>query len=196
MKFAEKYDLQESLTTGAVETFFANDKVRGERVLVHILRCDPRKPNQPTVQWVLEAFRRVAPEPVGLVLEAGPYSGTLYAYLVTKMPDDGALRVWVLQYEARPRLPVRCRHSQQRKQQNPYENCKLVKQNPHGRFHVNTPGTSGWKRSGTRAMSPHLYKSVYPTVKKILYAQSRQMIYTFAFRWYRSFDGFPKTDRR
>jgi len=22
------------------------------------------------------------------------------------------------------------------------------------------------------------------------------MIYTFAFRWYRSFDGFPKTDRR
>jgi hypothetical protein len=103
MKFAEKFELLESLTTGAVETFFANDKVRGERVLVHIFRCDPRKPNQPTVQWVLEAFRRVAPEPVGLVLEAGPYSGTLYAYLVTKLPDDGALRVWVLQYEARPR---------------------------------------------------------------------------------------------
>ncbi len=103
MKFTEKYELLESLTTGAVETFFANDKVRGERVLVHILRCDPRNPNQPTVQWVLEAFRRLAPEPVGLVLEAGPYSGTLYAYLVTKLPDEGALRVWVLQYEARPR---------------------------------------------------------------------------------------------
>ena len=103
MKFAEKYELLESLTTGAVETFFANDKVRGERVLVHILRCDPRKPNQPTVQWVLEAFRRVAPEPTGLVLEAGPYSGTLYAYLVTKLPDEAELRVWVLQYEARPR---------------------------------------------------------------------------------------------
>src|ERR1700734_3653 len=103
MKFAEKYELLESLTTGAVETFFANDKVRGERVLVHNLRCDPRKPNQPTVQWVLEAFRRVAPEPTGLVLEAGPYSGTLYAYLVTKLPDEAELRVWVLQYEARPR---------------------------------------------------------------------------------------------
>jgi len=103
MKFAEKYELLESLTTGAVETFFANDKVRGERVLVHILRCDPRKPTQPTVQWVLEAFRRLAPEPTGLVLEAGPYSGTLYAYLVTKLPDEAALRVWVLQYEARPR---------------------------------------------------------------------------------------------
>jgi hypothetical protein len=103
MKFAEKYELLESLTTGAVETFFANDKVRGERVLVHILRCDPRKPNQPTVQWVLEAFRRLAPEPVGLVLETGPYSGTLYAYLVTKLPDEAALRAWVQQYEARPR---------------------------------------------------------------------------------------------
>lgn len=103
MKFAEKYELLESLTTGAVETFFANDKVRGERVLVHILRCDPRKPNQPTVQWVLEAFRRFAPEPAGLVLEAGPYSGTLYAYLVTKLPDEAALHAWVQQYEARPR---------------------------------------------------------------------------------------------
>jgi hypothetical protein len=103
MKFAEKYELLESLTTGAVETFFANDKVRGERVLVHILRCDPREPNQPTVQWVLEAFRRLAPDPAGLVLEAGPYSGTLYAYLVTKLPDDAALRAWAQQYEARPR---------------------------------------------------------------------------------------------
>ena len=68
MKFGEKYELLESLTTGAVETFIANDKVRGERVLVHILHGDPQKPNQPTVQWVLDSFRRVAPEPVGLVL--------------------------------------------------------------------------------------------------------------------------------
>jgi hypothetical protein len=45
-------------------------------------------------------------------------------------------------------------------------------------------------------MSPHLYKSIHPTVKKILYTQSRQVIYRFAFRWYRSFGGFPKTDRR
>jgi len=100
MKFGEKYELLESLTTGGVETFVANDKVRGERVLVHILHCDPQKPNQPTVQWVLEAFRRVAPEPAGLVLEAGRYSGTLYAYLVSKLPEDAALQGWVRQYKA------------------------------------------------------------------------------------------------
>jgi hypothetical protein len=98
MKFGEKYELLESLTTGAVETFIANDKVRGERVLVHILDCGPQKPNQPTVQWVLEAFRRVAPEPAGLVLETGRYSGTLYAYLVTKMPDEASLAGWKRMY--------------------------------------------------------------------------------------------------
>jgi hypothetical protein len=103
MKFGDKYELLESLTTGAVETFVANDKVRGERVLVHILHGEPQKPNQPTVQWVLDAFRRVAPEPVGLVLEAGRYSGTLYAYLITKLPEETAMRGWVQQYKARPR---------------------------------------------------------------------------------------------
>ncbi|HUD65498.1 MAG TPA: hypothetical protein VMQ17_13005 [Candidatus Sulfotelmatobacter sp.] len=98
MKFEEKYELLESLTSGKVETFVANDKLRGERVVVHVLHCDPQKPNQPTVQWVLDSFRRVAPEPAGLVLETGRYDGTLYAYLVTKMPDKAVLRGWVQQY--------------------------------------------------------------------------------------------------
>jgi hypothetical protein len=103
MKFGDKYELLDSLTTGGVETFVANDKVRGERVLVHILHCDPQRANQPTVQWVLESFRRVAPEPAGLVLETGRYSGTLYAYVVTKLPEDAALRTWVQQYKAQAR---------------------------------------------------------------------------------------------
>ncbi len=103
MKFGEKYELLESLTTGGVETFVANDRVRGERVLVHILECEAQKPNQPTVHWVLEAFRHVAPEPAALVLETGRYSGTLYGYLVTKMPDEAALTKWVQLYKAQAR---------------------------------------------------------------------------------------------
>jgi hypothetical protein len=103
MKFGEKYELLESLTTGGVETFVANDKIRGERVLVHILECEAQKPNQPTVQWVLEGFRRVAPEPAALVLETGRYSGTLYGYIVTKMPDEAALTKWVKLYRAQAR---------------------------------------------------------------------------------------------
>jgi hypothetical protein len=103
MKFGEKYELLESITTGGLETFVANDKVRGERVLVHILECEAQKPNQPTGQWVLEAFRRVAPEPVALVLETGRYSGTLYGYLITKMPGEAALTKWVHLYRAQAR---------------------------------------------------------------------------------------------
>ncbi len=104
MKFGDKYELLESLTTGGVETFVANDKIRGERVLVHILQCDPQKANQPTVQWVLEGFRKLAPEPAATVLETGRYSGTLYAYLVSKMPERAALDVWVRRYEAQSRV--------------------------------------------------------------------------------------------
>ncbi len=100
MKFGEKYELRESLTTGAVETFVANDKIRGQRVLVHILDCGLQQPNQPTVQWALDAFRHVAPEPAGLVLEAGRYSGTLYAYIVTQMPEKAVLTDWVQRYQA------------------------------------------------------------------------------------------------
>src|SRR5215469_11592760 len=99
MKFGDKYELLESLTTGVIETFVANDKVRGERVLVHILDCAPQKPGQSTSEWVLESFRRVAPEPCGPVLETGKYSGTQYAYLVTKPADETAQKSWIRRYE-------------------------------------------------------------------------------------------------
>jgi hypothetical protein len=99
MKFGDKYELVNSVTVGPVETFVAKDIRRGESVLVHILECGEQKPNQPTVQWVMEAFRSIAPEPAGLVLEAGRYSGTLYAYLVTQLPEEDALRRWVERYK-------------------------------------------------------------------------------------------------
>jgi hypothetical protein len=99
MKFSEKYDLLESLTTGAVETFVANDKVRGDRVLVHIVECAPQKPEQTTAEWVLESFRRLAPEPPGPVLETGKYSGAKYAYVVTKPADENVVKAWVRRYE-------------------------------------------------------------------------------------------------
>ena len=99
MKFAEKYELLESLTTGTIETFAANDKVRGERVLVHIVECAPQKPDQTTAEWALESFRKLAPDPPGPVLETGKYSGVKYAYVVTKPADETMVRAWVRRYE-------------------------------------------------------------------------------------------------
>ena len=69
-------------------------------MLVHIFECPEQKPNQPTVQWVSESFRAVAPEPTELVLDTGKYAGTSYAYLVTKMPAEAVLKQWIRSYEA------------------------------------------------------------------------------------------------
>jgi hypothetical protein len=100
MKFANKYELFESVTSGRVETFFAKDLASGQRVLLHIFEAPEKKPDQATVQWVLESFRKVAPDPAGLVIETGRYSGTTYAYLVTKLPDTATLERWRESYEA------------------------------------------------------------------------------------------------
>jgi hypothetical protein len=100
MKFANKYELFEAVTSGRVETFFAKDLASGERVLLHIFEAPEKKPDQATVQWVLESFRKVAPDPAGLVIETGRYSGTTYAYLVTKLPDTSTLKRWTESYEA------------------------------------------------------------------------------------------------
>jgi hypothetical protein len=100
MKFADKFELFEAVTNGQVETFVAQDLASGERVLLHIFEAPEKKPDQPTVQWVLESFRKVAPNPPGLVVETGRYSGTTYAYLVTKLPDSAVLQRWAQSYES------------------------------------------------------------------------------------------------
>jgi len=99
MKFSEKYELLESLTTGAIETFAANDRIRGERVLVHIVECAPQKPEQSTADWALESFRRAAPDPPGPVMETGKYRDPKYAYVVSRPADDTVVKTWIRQYE-------------------------------------------------------------------------------------------------
>jgi hypothetical protein len=121
MKFSEKFELLESLTTGAIETFAANDKVRGQRVLVHIVECAAQKPEQSITEWVLESFRRLAPEPAGPVLESGRYSGAQYAYLVTKPADEAAVKSWVRRYEL---------HSQERKETSTLQLKQQISGNP------------------------------------------------------------------
>jgi hypothetical protein len=100
MKFADKYELFEAVTTGRLETFIGEDVARGERVLVYIFDAPIKKADQPTVLWVLESFRALAPEPPGLVIATGRYGATSYAYLVSQVPDDLALQQWKRAYES------------------------------------------------------------------------------------------------
>ena len=106
MTLASKYQILEPVTTGSVETFVARILATDERVLVHIIECPEQRPDQTTVQWVLESFRAIALEPPGLVLATGTYSGTTYAYLVTKLPESAALDAWVRSYQARQEAPA------------------------------------------------------------------------------------------
>ena len=100
MKFADKYELSDAVTSGRLETFLGRDVGSGERVLVHIFDAPVKQPGQPTVMWVLESFRALAPEAPGLVIAAGRYDGTNFAYLVTRVPDEVALRQWKQNYES------------------------------------------------------------------------------------------------
>jgi len=101
MKFESRYEILKPVTEGAVETFLARSKTTGDPVLVHVFECPEQRSDQPTVQWVLESFRAVAPDPIELVLATGRYGDTSYAFLATKMPNDTALQEWVRAYEAR-----------------------------------------------------------------------------------------------
>ena len=100
MKFADKYELSDAVTSGRLETFMGRDVNSGERVLVHIFDAPVKQPGQPTVLWALESFRAVAPEAPGLVIAAGRYETTSFAYLVTRVPEDAALRQWTRAYES------------------------------------------------------------------------------------------------
>src|SRR5271157_5951690 len=101
MTFAAKYEIMEAVTRGAVETFVARKVATDERVLVYVFECQEQKSNKPTVQWVLESFRAVAPDPPELVAETGRYDATSYGYLVTKLPEKSTLQAWVRSYESR-----------------------------------------------------------------------------------------------
>ncbi|MGA8152336.1 MAG: hypothetical protein WB952_15390 [Terriglobales bacterium] len=100
MKLANKYELFDPVTTGKVETFVARDLASGERVLVYIFEGGPPPSDPPTSQWALEAFAGMAPVPPGEVIDVGRYTGTAFAYLVTKVPEAEELQKWIAAYES------------------------------------------------------------------------------------------------
>jgi hypothetical protein len=101
MTFADEYEILAAVGRGRVETFVARKISTDQRVLVCVFEGREQRPEEPTIQWVLESFRALAPSPPELVVETGRYNGTSYAYLVTKLPDRPALQDWLRAYEAR-----------------------------------------------------------------------------------------------
>lgn len=102
MTFADKYEIVEAVARGRIETFVARKVSTDQRVLVYVFEGREQRPEEPTVQWVLESFRALAPSPPEPVVETGRYNGTSYAYLVTKLPDRAVLQEWLRSYQAQP----------------------------------------------------------------------------------------------
>jgi len=100
MKLANKYELLDPLTTGAVETFVARELATGQRVLVHVFEGGGSTSDPPTSDWALEGLGKLAPTPPGEVIDVGRYPGSTFAYLVTRVPVGEVLQKWVLAYEA------------------------------------------------------------------------------------------------
>lgn len=99
MKLTEKYELVEPVTSGRIKSFVARNLSTSEQALVHLFECTVTNAAQPAAFSVLQAFRRLAPSPPGLVLEAGASETSSLAYVITLMPSPAALRAWVQAYK-------------------------------------------------------------------------------------------------
>ena len=99
MEFLSKYELRERITSGPIEVFLSQELRTGLSRLVHVLEWTENSQDV-TSPEILKLIRRWAPEPPGIILEAGRDPKISYAYLVTTLPVDPlAVQAWVQSYE-------------------------------------------------------------------------------------------------
>ncbi len=101
MKFAEKYEIIEMLTSGRVSTFLARDRATQESVVVYTFECVGSAAELSTAS-IIARFCALAPNPPGIIVKAGFDEPSSSAFLTTKMPDSAALKQWAGAYHAFP----------------------------------------------------------------------------------------------
>ena len=100
MRSIGKYDLLETIAGGAVEVFLAEEIGTRLRRLVCIVRAKD-DPTPPSTRDILQAFRKLAPDPPGVILDSGKDQASRSLYLVTSFPADPlAIQTWVQAYRA------------------------------------------------------------------------------------------------
>jgi hypothetical protein len=98
MKFGARYEILRALTRGDVETFEIRDRTSGEKALAHIFECPEPPIDQPTVQWILTSFHRIAPASPSEPIDVGRYDVASSAYIVGRWPGEEAIDSWVREY--------------------------------------------------------------------------------------------------
>ncbi len=95
MRFLDKYDLQEPITAGPLKVYEASEADTGRRHLIQILEWKEVPAEVSTLQ-ILERFSQTAPDPPGIILDAGRVEKTNQIYLVTSFPaDPSSVQRWV-----------------------------------------------------------------------------------------------------
>ena len=104
MKFGEKYEIVEMVTSGRVSTFLARDKNSQEPVVVYTFECAAGSSELNTAA-IIAKFASLAPSPPGIIVKAGFDAESSSAFITTKMPDAAQLKEWVRGYQSFGKAP-------------------------------------------------------------------------------------------
>src|SRR5215469_14674672 len=98
MKFAERYEIQEMVTSGRVSTFIARDCNSQEPVVVYTFEVTGTPSADLNTASIIGKFATLAPIPAGIILKAGFDEASSSAFITTKMLDSAVLQQWVGAY--------------------------------------------------------------------------------------------------
>ncbi len=100
MKFADKYEILEMVTSGRVSTFLARERASQEAVVVYTFECVGTGANELSTASIISRFCALAPNPPGIIVKAGFDEQSSSAFITTKMPEAVALKAWVGAYQS------------------------------------------------------------------------------------------------
>lgn len=106
MKFADKYEILEMVTSGRVSTFLARERTTQEAVVVYTFECAGTGAGDLSTAAIIARFCALAPNPPGMIVKAGFDEPSSAAFLTTKMPDPVALKAWVSAYHSYGTTPA------------------------------------------------------------------------------------------
>ncbi len=108
MKFADKYEILEMVTSGRVSTLLARERTTQEPVVVYTFECEATGASELSTASIIARFCALAPNPPGIIVKAGFDEPSSSAFITTKMPDPVALQEWVRAYQsfAKPGQPA------------------------------------------------------------------------------------------
>ncbi len=100
MKFADKYEILEMVTSGRVSTFLARERATQEPVVVYTFECAGASAGELNTASIIARFAALAPSPPGIIVKAGFDEASSSAFITTKMPESAALQEWARAYHA------------------------------------------------------------------------------------------------